>query len=79
MLLLKACPHCHGDLYPSDDQDMECLQCSRTFPQPEAWAGRQPALPRTASGTRLSEVCSSLSASSALDRRPPVFALSQAS
>ena len=26
MMLLKACPRCHGDLYP-EDKEVACLQC----------------------------------------------------
>jgi hypothetical protein len=30
-LLLRACPRCHGDLFPDreDDEFLACLQCGR--------------------------------------------------
>jgi hypothetical protein len=29
-ILLRACPRCHGDLFPDmDEQDFACLQCGR--------------------------------------------------
>jgi len=34
-LLLRACPRCHGDLFPDiEDQDLfACLQCGRRIPE----------------------------------------------
>ena len=29
-ILLRACPRCHGDLFPDDwEEDFACLQCGR--------------------------------------------------
>ena len=34
-LLLRACPRCHGDLFPdNEDEDLlACLQCGRRIPE----------------------------------------------
>jgi hypothetical protein len=34
-LLLRACPRCHGDLFPDleDDDLLACLQCGRRIPE----------------------------------------------
>lgn len=34
-LLLHACPRCHGDLFPdNEDEDLlACLQCGRRIPE----------------------------------------------
>jgi hypothetical protein len=34
-LLLRACPRCHGDLFPDlEDEDLlACLQCGRRIPE----------------------------------------------
>ena len=31
-IMLRACPRCHGDLFPDEDEeDMACLQCGWRF------------------------------------------------
>jgi hypothetical protein len=31
-IMLRACPRCHGDLFPDDyEEDFACLQCGRRF------------------------------------------------
>jgi uncharacterized protein (DUF983 family) len=31
-IMLRACPRCHGDLFPDKyEEDMACLQCGRRF------------------------------------------------
>jgi uncharacterized protein YbaR (Trm112 family) len=39
-LLLRACPRCHGDLFPdSEDEDLlACLQCGRRIPESQLMA-----------------------------------------
>ena len=34
-LLLHACPRCHGDLFPDDEDTglLACLQCGRRIPE----------------------------------------------
>lgn len=37
MMWLKACSHCHGDLFETSDFDgpiVQCLQCGRSAPSP---------------------------------------------
>lgn len=31
-IVLRACPRCHGDLFPDEyEEDFACLQCGRRF------------------------------------------------
>ena len=31
-IMLRACPRCHGDLFPDEyEEDFACLQCGRRF------------------------------------------------
>ena len=31
-IVLRACPRCHGDLFPDEyEEDFACLQCGRHF------------------------------------------------
>lgn len=41
-ILLRACPRCHGDLFPdSDEEDFACLQCGRRVSQVQLLATQQ--------------------------------------
>ncbi len=43
-LLLHACPRCHGDLFPDneDEELLACLQCGRRIPEAQLVASTQP-------------------------------------
>jgi len=43
-LLLRACPRCHGDLFPDiEDEDLfACLQCGRRIPQAQLLVASAP-------------------------------------
>ena len=44
-LLLRACPRCHGDLFP-DVEDLDllaCLQCGRRIPEAQIIVATAPA------------------------------------
>jgi hypothetical protein len=43
-LLLRACPRCHGDLFPDIEEDdiFACLQCGRRIPEAQLLAATSP-------------------------------------
>jgi RNA polymerase-binding transcription factor DksA len=49
-LLLRACPRCHGDLFPDlEDEDLlACLQCGRRIPEAQLTANVTATKPRLA-------------------------------
>ncbi len=44
-LLLHACPRCHGDLFPDDEDTglLACLQCGRRIPEAQLMVAIAPA------------------------------------
>jgi hypothetical protein len=45
-ILLRACPRCHGDLFPDiEEEDFACLQCGRRIPPAQLMATLQTQTP----------------------------------